>query len=158
MSEASAADVETVETTRDLLDALELETVKYTEIRARLREREDQADRETRFSMGVMMQRFEGGFGQRFRMEVDDAEADYLVEVATGYIMQRPVEFSDEIARDFVERVAVMAAFPFLREAVVTMAARLALEVPLLGLLRAGQFTIDSASANSESNQPDRLN
>jgi len=43
---------------------------------------------------------------------------------------------------DFIERVAIMAAFPFLREAIARMASRLEVDVPLIGLLKTGQFQL----------------
>lgn len=35
-----------------------------------------------------------------------------------------------------------MAAFPFLREAIARMASRLEVDVPLIGLLKTGQFQL----------------
>jgi hypothetical protein len=79
----------------------------------------------------------------RFRMLVSDSHARYTVDVGTRYEMSRPIDLSKSVLKEFIERVAIMAAFPFIRESVATTAARMELGVPVLGLLRAGGFSLD---------------
>ncbi|MFJ6078350.1 hypothetical protein ACIQC0_08585 [Pseudarthrobacter sp. NPDC092419] len=79
----------------------------------------------------------------RFRMVVSDAHATYIADVSTQYQISQAVGLSKPVVKEFIERVAIMAAFPFIRESIATTAARMELPVPVLGLLRAGSFSLD---------------
>jgi hypothetical protein len=134
-----------LQTIADLVSALELSGVHYVEISAR-RVWDRDADTEAAFEMAVQTRVDPTTFAQRFRLAMGHLVADYIVEVETIYTATSPITFKEEAGHEFIERVAVMAAYPFIREAVATSAARLEVEVPVLGLLRAGQFKLGAVS------------
>lgn len=75
-------------------------------------------------------------------MEVVTHEGRFMVDVASSYDFREPLEVELPVLEDFTARVAVMAAYPFVREAIHQTAARLRLPAPLLGLLRQGQVEL----------------
>ncbi len=78
----------------------------------------------------------------RFRVLVEHTQASYAIEVGTRYTTEEPVDLEPSVLRDFIEKVAIMAAFPFIREGVATTAAKLEVEVPIMGILRQGEFSL----------------
>jgi hypothetical protein len=78
----------------------------------------------------------------RFRMVYTDRDAEYAVDISTVYTLTEPIVCATEILREFSERVAFMAAYPFLRSSIYGSAARLGQPIPVLGLIRAGEFEI----------------
>lgn len=125
---------------RELLELLELTSVRFVELSARLAEEE--RDAEMDIDVAVTNLQTEVSFNQRFRMSIQHPRADLAVEVETGYTAKDPITYTPEIGTEFIERVAIMAAFPFLREGLASLASKLELPVPILGLLRAGQFKV----------------
>ena len=95
-------------------------------------------------------------FGQRFQMSIVDTQARYVFTVQSDYVSEEPIEFSEPVGREFIERVAIMAVYPFFREAVISAAGRLDVDVPVLGLLRSGQFKLpDPAELADEAESTD---
>lgn len=101
---------------------------------------------ETAVKISVQERHDESFIEPRFRMVVTDSEAEYTADVGTHYQMSRPIDVSKAVLAEFIERVAIMAAFPFIRESIATTAARMELNVPRLGLLRAGSFSMDEGN------------
>ena len=79
-------------------------------------------------------------FETRVAMVVRTPEADFAADVGVRYDYAEPLSVPQEIMSEFVERVGVMAVFPFLRESIFTTATRLGAGTPVIGLLRAGDF------------------
>lgn len=77
----------------------------------------------------------------RMRLEVTTESAVLFSDMAVVYSFSEPLELAKEVVREFVERVGIMAVYPFVREAVFATAARLAVTPPVLGLLHAGTLT-----------------
>lgn len=86
----------------------------------------------------------------RFKATATGPEADFSVDFAILYRFGEDIDPSDAVVQDFLEKVAVMAAWPFLREAVATTAARMALPVPVLGLMKQGGFSLDDSFGMDE--------
>lgn len=86
----------------------------------------------------------------RVRAAADGPSALYVVDVGARFTLQRPVEVSPSAMKEFVERVGVMAAFPYVREGVHDLASKLRAPAPLLGLLRAGAVQLESAQEQTE--------
>ncbi|GAA4657780.1 hypothetical protein [Arthrobacter cryoconiti] len=78
----------------------------------------------------------------RFRLKVENEEARYEAEIAAIYSLEKPMDPSSELIAEFAERVGFMAVFPYLRESISTSASRLGLPVPVLGIMRPGDFRI----------------
>lgn len=59
------------------------------------------------------------------------------------------------VVAEFIERVGLMAVFPFLREAVFTTASRLGVPPPVVEILRAGEASVEfDESASWPPEQP----
>ena len=86
----------------------------------------------------------------RFKATATGPEADFTVDFSILYRFDEAIDPSAGVVRDFLEKVAVMAAWPFLREAVATTAARMELPVPVLGLMKQGGFSLDDAFGMDE--------
>jgi len=86
-------------------------------------------------------------------MAVDGPDAEYRIDAAIVYTLSEPSDVEEAVKVEFAERVGIMALYPFLREALYSMAARMRLEAPLLGILRAGQIklTADAPTATPDS-------
>ncbi|MEW5013319.1 hypothetical protein NAI87_05860 [Clavibacter michiganensis subsp. michiganensis] len=80
-------------------------------------------------------------------MEVHTRGADYTVVGATQFHFDSAYELSEEVAREFAERVGVMAIYPYLREAIQSFSTRLTQTPITLPLL--GQGQIDLKADNS---------
>jgi hypothetical protein len=77
----------------------------------------------------------------RMRLEVTTESAVLFSDMAVVYSLSEPLELAQDVVREFVERVGIMAVFPFVRESVFATAARLTVTPPVLGLLRAGSLS-----------------
>lgn len=82
-------------------------------------------------------------FHTRFKLTFTEPGVVYSADIAGIYQMSEPIALAQEVQNEFAERVGIMAVFPFLRESVSTSAARMGLAVPLLGLMRPGDFRIE---------------
>lgn len=83
-------------------------------------------------------------------LTVQTPQARFLIDLALTYKHSEPVEIAEDVVGEFLHRVAMMNAWPYLREAVQASAARLHVTPPVLGLLRAGQFHVDSAGGQGQ--------
>lgn len=103
----------------------------------------DSEDREPAQSLTMLV----GGDAEhiecRVRMMLGTVAADLQADIGAVYTISEPVALTSEIVAEFTERVALMAVFPFLREAVFTTASRLGVPPPVLGLLRAGEARVE---------------
>lgn len=77
-----------------------------------------------------------------FRMTVDTPDARLRAAFATIYERESDEEIPLTVQREFIERVAIMAVVPYLREAVHHAATRLQVPAPILPILRQGQFSL----------------
>jgi hypothetical protein len=80
----------------------------------------------------------------RFKLEVTAEEFDGVADLGIIYSKSEPAEVVGELLTGFMEEVAVMAAYPFLRESIFTSASRLDVNRPVLGILRRGDARFDS--------------
>jgi hypothetical protein len=78
----------------------------------------------------------------RFRVNVEGSGGDYIADFGLHYSFSEPLQLEQAAIEGLLSRVAVMSAWPFIREAVATTAARMELEVPVLGLVKQGQFEV----------------
>lgn len=129
----------------DLVKGIELVGIKYRGIGGDIRV-PDTALTETEVQIDVQEQHDEEHLEVRFLAKIETQEAEYRCQVSTHYVGLDFTVYSQAVITDFIERVAVMAAFPYIREAVASTAARLELDVPMLGILRLGEFHVAQAS------------
>jgi hypothetical protein len=88
----------------------------------------------------------------RITMTVHTPKARLAADIGVAYTFSEPLAVPQEIVAEFVEKVAVMAVFPFLRESVFTTATRLGVAPPVIGLLRAGDFHVEAPAATDPPN------
>lgn len=151
-------ELEPIDSARDLLQMTELVGVKTYELRARLLEEgvsatpADEVDvdgSELDDPILELMVRHEGMLIEaRLRFEQRTKEAVLNADIAVIYRMSEEREITGSALAEFLEKVGVMAAFPFVREATATSASRLGVPVPVLGLLRAGGFSVGVPTAS----------
>lgn len=75
-----------------------------------------------------------------FRMRFETATSTIVAAVATLYEREADNEIPDETRTDFIEKVAIMAAYPYLRSALQKLAATMRMGTFTLDILRQGEF------------------
>ncbi len=78
----------------------------------------------------------------RMRFELTTVDALLVAAMSAVYTFSEPIDLTAKVVEEFIERVAVMAVYPFIRESIVTTAQRLGVPPPVLGLLHAGKFHV----------------
>lgn len=131
---------------RELLQFADLVGVRFLEVRGTAKPEPGDEDAHSQVSFQVREIHAEDRIEVRFKAGVDHYQAVYEFEVATLYKFSRPIDFDESLIRNFIEMVAIMAAFPYIREVLSTTAARLELDVPILGILRQGEFSMDEVT------------
>lgn len=138
------ADSREVQDVRELLDLAEIDNVVVHEERARrITWADDQLDQQFPLrndSFGFFYEDQEMHF--RFRSVFADRQAEYVADVEVVYRTEDMLVFDDTIHREFAERVAFMAVYPFIRASVFASAGRLNLPAPILGMVRQGEFSL----------------
>ncbi len=126
---------------RDLLPVLELTGVTAFEIAGR--RLDSQESTETQSSMESMLGDDDGALAFRERQHVKTGQAEILADYGVEYRITDPsASVSGKARVEFAEKVAFMTLVPYLRESVHTTAARLGVKVPMLGIVRQGDFTL----------------
>ncbi|MDU7040437.1 MAG: hypothetical protein E6340_00065 [Actinomyces sp.] len=80
-------------------------------------------------------------FGARFEFHFKAAQWQAVIAVITDYAGSQEFVLAPEASADFASKVALMAAIPFVREALSGLTARVTGTAVLLPLIRAGQIT-----------------
>ncbi|WP_432457949.1 hypothetical protein [Cellulomonas iranensis] len=81
----------------------------------------------------------------RMRLAVATSDAEFEVDIAVVYGLLRPVNLWSEVVAEFIQRVAVMSVYPFVREAVFSTASRMGVEAPVLGLVRQNDVSLQDS-------------
>lgn len=79
----------------------------------------------------------------RMQLELQGQHVAYAADISSVYQLLRPVNLWSSVVEEFVERVALMALYPVVREAVFATAARMRRATPVLGLIRAGKVSVN---------------
>lgn len=125
------------------MEIVHLSAVKTYELRSRVVEIDDTRPSEPELSLEFGERHDETSIENRFRLVLAEPDAEYLVDVASQFSIDEPVSVSPALMAEFGERVGFMVAFPYMREAVSMNAARMGRAVPLIGLMRPGDFHIE---------------
>ena len=80
-------------------------------------------------------------FGTRFEFHFKAAQWQAIIAVITDYVGCQGFVVSPEVSADFASKVALMAAIPFVREALSDLTTRVTGTAVLLPLIRPGQIT-----------------
>lgn len=85
-----------------------------------------------------------------FRIRVEDPRALVSADVAVLYDRGSEEEVPESVRVEFIEKVAVMSAYPYLRQEAQTLAADLRLGHVTLPIMRQGEFRIRSPQSEPE--------
>ena len=80
-------------------------------------------------------------FGTRFEFQFKAAKWQAVIAVITDYEGCQEFALSSEAPADFASRVALMAAYPYVREALSDLTTRVTGTAALLPLIRPGEIT-----------------
>lgn len=137
-------------TARDAADAAdvvahaELTDIRVYEVAARrTAEGVDPEDVPTAEDFSVNARGTDEMFETRGRLYLRTPEAEFVVEVGAIHSLDEPIVLPPHVAAEFIQRVGIMALYPFMREQVFSAARRLGVQAPVLGLLRAGEFKVE---------------
>ncbi|MGF1645984.1 MAG: hypothetical protein ACFCVF_03550 [Kineosporiaceae bacterium] len=153
--EAAAAAVRQVADVVEFLDIIELTDVAYHEISGRRTGEAGRAAEHDSQSVAMLFAWEPAQVAVRSRLELRAEDAEYVVDVVTVYSLSRPATLTDAAARDFAAKVAIMAAYPYLRSGLHDLATRLRVPVPVLGLLRQGQVVLDRVEDTTPPSPPE---
>lgn len=79
-----------------------------------------------------------------FRLALkEQSSAQLAVEVLVLYTNSENLDLANDDKSLFVSDVAFMTAFPYLREGFTTLAIRMQLPPPVIGIMRRGEFVVD---------------
>ena len=133
-----------IESAQDLLAVVELDGIEVYEVSGRGIDRGSVDDYEETYDIKVAVNVSPEYLKTRFTMTFNAAVGEYRVDLAVRYrIEEQGLQIPPAATVDFAERVGVMAAFPFLRENIYNIASRLGDPIPVLGLVRQGQFKLE---------------
>ena len=76
----------------------------------------------------------------RFRTIYSDVSAEYVADWAAAFTLPDESEVNNSVLQEFAEKVAFFSVYPFTRASIYGSAARLNQPIPVLGLVRQGQF------------------
>lgn len=127
----------------DFVAAVSLDTIVIHEERARLiqwSEEELEAQELPTNSSSMAIGTQPARFRYRFRTRHTDEFAEYIADVEAIYSTEEETELDAAVSADFAGRVAFMAAYPFIRASIYNSAARLGQSIPVLGIVRQGEF------------------
>jgi hypothetical protein len=144
---ATAESLREIDDVLEFLDVAELSDVAYHEIGGRL----TAGSSEESQSVAVLFAWDASRVVVRTRLELRGQDAEYVVDVATVYTLDEPATLTEAAQREFGAKVAVMAAYPYLRSGLFDMATRLRAALPVLGLLRQGQVVLDQVESTTGS-------
>jgi hypothetical protein len=71
-----------------------------------------------------------------------DERAEFVTDAEIIYTAEEDINVTDAVQREFAERVAFMAVYPFIRASIHGSATRLNVPAPVLGMVRQGEFSL----------------
>ncbi|AMB59181.1 hypothetical protein [Microterricola viridarii] len=142
----TAAEVAPV-TLETMVAALNLEDVKFYELSCKLAEAtpvaETQEPAEVAIVWGVRLRHAEREFGVRLKVEVSSPECRIVTDIAAEYVSQEVLILARDTVSEFVNGVALMQLFPFIRESVMTASTRVLGQPILLPVFQRGELTLE---------------
>ncbi|MEZ5087426.1 MAG: hypothetical protein R2722_14655 [Tessaracoccus sp.] len=84
-----------------------------------------------------------------FRAQFETSNALLVAAVAVTYERESEAEIPDETQTEFIEKVAVMAAYPYLRSMLQGLAAEMRFGTLTLDVLRQGEFQMTPLEADN---------
>jgi hypothetical protein len=139
-----AAELVQIEDTRQMLDLLVLDDIYFLELSVARTDNSDDEDLDAgpRLDHEIFSRHEPTAMSVRLRTVVEAKDASYQIDVVTDYQSTVAFEAPDAVRRDFIERVALMAMWPYIRVAVSDLAARMRTEAITLGLFKVGDIQL----------------
>jgi hypothetical protein len=134
------------ETVRELLDESELADIVLYETSGR--RVDNVSDKE--FALQVLTRLDDSEFEIRCKVTLTGRGGQYVADGGALFKFRTEGKIEEGIAREFAEKVGVMAIYPYLRAAVGQSASSLGLERPVLPLLRAGAIKLSEDTPVNE--------
>jgi len=140
MTTATPRQIDTVE---DLIEFINLTGVHTYEVSGRRAEPNGDADTAPEpIALEIREQHDDSRIVARFRATMKAGGCHLVADIGAKYEFSEQLSLSQPAIERFLERVAVMAAWPFIRETLASTAARMEIPVPLLGLIKQGDLHI----------------
>jgi hypothetical protein len=146
-----SSDVTVASSPQELLDVVELRDVVYYEVSGKRCDAEGDSESHP-LAINVMFRIEEKELGVRFQSNVTAFGGTYVADAEVIFALAKRVDIKVEAMQGFVERVAMMVVYPYLREAIADSATRLSLQRPIPSLLRGLQVHLyrEDASRDEE--------
>ncbi|MGV9834309.1 SecB-like chaperone SecBL [Nocardia niigatensis] len=133
---------------QELLEASELVDILTYQLSAELSD-----EPATPLSMRVLT-RCEGGkLEVRIDAALNDSYGEYTLARSVIFSLPPERDVPQPLVEEFAEKVGVLAAYPYIREGISDLAARLGQPQPVLPLLRAGQVKLARNSHDKDSSE-----
>lgn len=138
----TAARLPVIESAQQLLGLAELEDVVYYGMSAVRRDEEAPGKASDSYALFV--------FHDELRLEVrcqatvDTDDAQFMVDAASRFLLSEPVSITEDARQEFVQKVGMLAVWPYIRETISANAAKLRLAPMQVRLLRAEDVHITS--------------
>jgi len=139
-----------VDSVQQLLDMAELEDVVYYGISAARRGESSDLD-QVSDSYELFVRNDGVRLEVRCRATVDTDEAQYVVDAASRFSLAEPVEITERAQQDFVQKIGLLAVWPYIRETISANAAKLRLAPMQVKLLRAEDVHITTRATEDGS-------
>ena len=127
-----------------LVQATELSGVRFRHLSGTLNADSSEAGPEPHYDLTIERQLSETHFGVLCTVHFEAPDAEYTVTVECAYLRQTEQEIAETAMVEFIERVAIMTAFPFIRESLHDLSRRLGAGPVVLGLLRPGDIQLEA--------------
>jgi hypothetical protein len=102
-------------------------------------------------AMGIS--RGDNQFRFRFRTVFTDRTAEYVADWEAFFALPEPAEVSDELLREFAQRVGFFSVYPYIRASIYGCASRLNQPIPVLGIVRQGEFELGDIMSTEEAHE-----
>lgn len=86
----------------------------------------------------------DGKLEVRMDASLDDSHGNYALSNSAIFSLPPETDVPQALVQQFAEKVGVLAVYPYIREGVCQLAARLGQPMPVLPLLRAGELKLSS--------------
>lgn len=139
----------------ELLEQIELTEIRLIERSARLKVSPEpgqglrslaEADPEGQMSIAVLPVSWDARLETWFRLTLSNEQAEIVTAMAVVYERETDEDIPPELRKEFIERIAVMAAYPYLRSDLQHQAVDLHLGNVTLPVLRQGEFQLPEES------------
>lgn len=126
-----------------LVEETELSGVRFRELSGTLNPDSRVTEGEPSYELTVERQLSDTHFGVVCTVNFQAPDAAYTVSVECSYLRRSVREIADAAMVEFIERVAIMTAYPFIRESLHDLSRRLGAGSVVLGLLRPGHIQLE---------------